>query len=109
MFHDPGCVTRQFDAIHLKEEPLKCNWCEVGLLHRMAFQRHASDMHRACHESTKPLTRYPFTSNLEWNRICRIQREYRRKKFHTNPAREENEHEQRKMKQLTASVSKNTL
>jgi hypothetical protein len=46
MFHDPGCVTRHFDAIHLKEEPLKCNWCEVGLLHRMAFQRHASDVHR---------------------------------------------------------------
>ncbi|KAF4768996.1 hypothetical protein HAV15_008846 [Penicillium sp. str.  len=46
MFHDPGCVTRHFDAIHLKEKPLKCNWCEVGLLHRMAFQRHASDVHR---------------------------------------------------------------
>ncbi|CAG7954326.1 unnamed protein product [Penicillium salamii] len=37
MFHDPGYVTRHFDAIHLKEELLKCNWCEVGLLHRMAF------------------------------------------------------------------------
>ncbi|KAJ5455026.1 hypothetical protein N7530_002366 [Penicillium desertorum] len=85
MFHNPGCVTRHFDAIHLKEEPLKCNWCEVGLLHRMAFQRHASDVHRTGHESTKPLTRYPFTSNLEWNRICRIQREYRPEKFHTNP------------------------
>ncbi|CRL26877.1 Zinc finger, C2H2-type [Penicillium camemberti] len=46
MFHDPGCVTRHFDAIHLEEEPLKCNWCEVGLLHRMALQRHASDVHR---------------------------------------------------------------
>ncbi|KAJ5202924.1 hypothetical protein N7449_005003 [Penicillium cf. viridicatum] len=46
MFHDPGCVTRHFDAIHLKEEPLKCKWCEVGLLHRMAFQRHSSDVHR---------------------------------------------------------------
>ncbi|KAJ5346768.1 uncharacterized protein N7506_000021 [Penicillium brevicompactum] len=46
MFHDSGCVTRHFDAIHLKEEPFKCNWCEVGLLHRMAFQRHASDVHR---------------------------------------------------------------
>ncbi|KAJ5680041.1 hypothetical protein N7536_011180 [Penicillium majusculum] len=44
MFHDPGCVTRHFDAIHLKEEPLKCNWCEVALLHRMAFQRHAFDV-----------------------------------------------------------------
>ncbi|KUM56330.1 hypothetical protein ACN42_g10885 [Penicillium freii] len=29
---------------------------------------------------------------LEWNRICRIQREYGPEKFHTNPAREENEH-----------------
>ncbi|KAJ5508102.1 hypothetical protein N7527_010245 [Penicillium freii] len=57
IYHDPGCVTRHFDAIHLKEEPLKCNWCE-----------------------------------LEWNRICRIQREYGPEKFHTNPAREENEH-----------------
>ncbi|KAJ5179439.1 hypothetical protein N7492_002649, partial [Penicillium capsulatum] len=46
MFHDPGCVTRHFDAIHLKEKPLKCNWCEVTLLHRMAFQRHAFDEHR---------------------------------------------------------------
>lgn len=46
MFHDPGCVTRHFDAIHLKEEPLKCNWCEIALLHRMAFQRHAFDVHR---------------------------------------------------------------
>ncbi|CAG8198775.1 unnamed protein product [Penicillium nalgiovense] len=46
MFHDPGCVTRHFDAIHLKEEPLNCNWCEVGLLHQMAFQRHAFDVHR---------------------------------------------------------------
>ena len=46
MFHDLGCVTRHFDAIHLKEEPLKCNWCEVALLHRMAFQRHAFDVHR---------------------------------------------------------------
>ncbi|KAJ6163862.1 hypothetical protein N7497_003841, partial [Penicillium chrysogenum] len=95
MYHDPGCVTRHFGAIHLKEEPLKCNWCEVGLLHRMTFQRHASDVHRAGHESSKPLTRYPFTSNLEWNRIYRIQREYRPEKFHTNPAREENEQEQR--------------
>lgn len=46
MFHDPGCVTRHFDAIHLKEEPFKCNWCEVALLHQMAFQRHAFDVHR---------------------------------------------------------------
>ncbi|KAJ5962649.1 hypothetical protein N7501_007590 [Penicillium viridicatum] len=46
MFHDPGCVTRHFDAIHLKEEPLKCNWCEVALLHQMAFQRHTFDVHR---------------------------------------------------------------
>ncbi|KAJ5801087.1 uncharacterized protein N7518_003155 [Penicillium psychrosexuale] len=29
MFHDPGCVTRHFAAIHLKEEPLKWNWCET--------------------------------------------------------------------------------
>ncbi|KAL4984463.1 hypothetical protein BDW68DRAFT_193609 [Aspergillus falconensis] len=46
MFHDAGCVTRHFDAIHLKEEPLKCNWCEVTLLHRMEFQCHAFDEHR---------------------------------------------------------------
>ncbi len=46
MFHDPGCVTRHFDARHLEEEPLKCNWCEVALLHKMAFQRHAKDAHR---------------------------------------------------------------
>ncbi|KAH2144417.1 hypothetical protein KXV68_005553 [Aspergillus fumigatus] len=46
MFHDAGCVTRHFDAKHLKEEPLKCNWCEVTLLHKMAFQRHAFDVHR---------------------------------------------------------------
>ncbi|KAJ6093617.1 hypothetical protein N7486_008906 [Penicillium sp. IBT 16267x] len=46
MFHDPGCVTRHFNAIHLKEEPLKCNSYEVTLLHRMAFQRHAFDVHR---------------------------------------------------------------
>ncbi|OOQ91679.1 C2H2 finger domain protein [Penicillium brasilianum] len=46
MYHDAGCVTRHFDAIHLKEKPLKCNWCEVALLHQMAFQRHAFDVHR---------------------------------------------------------------
>ncbi|KAJ5701031.1 C2H2 finger domain protein [Penicillium malachiteum] len=46
IFHDPGCVTRHFDAIHLIEEPLKCNWCEVALLHQMEFQRHAFDVHR---------------------------------------------------------------
>ncbi|KAJ5186099.1 hypothetical protein N7491_006030, partial [Penicillium cf. griseofulvum] len=74
MFHDPGCITRYFDTIYLKE-PLTCNWCEVGLLHRMA---------------------YPFISNLEWNRIYRIKQEYRPQKFHTNPAREKNEQEQRK-------------
>ncbi|ODM16317.1 hypothetical protein SI65_08317 [Aspergillus cristatus] len=45
MFHDAGCVTRHFDAIHLKEKPLKCNWCELVLLHQMAFQRHAFDVH----------------------------------------------------------------
>ncbi|KAB8227561.1 DUF3435 domain-containing protein [Aspergillus alliaceus] len=45
-FHDTGCVTRHFDAIHLNEEPLKCEWCEVVLLHKMAFQRHAHDVHR---------------------------------------------------------------
>lgn len=38
MFYDAGCVTRHFDAIHLNEEPLKCNWREVTLLHKMAFQ-----------------------------------------------------------------------
>ena len=46
IYHNAGCVTRHFDAIHLKEEPLKCNWCEVALLHQMAFQRHAFDVHR---------------------------------------------------------------
>ena len=45
MFHDAGCVTRHFDAIHLKEQSLTCKWCEVSLLHRMAFQRHAIDVH----------------------------------------------------------------
>ena len=45
-FHDPCCVTCHFDAIRLKGERPKCNWCEIGLLHRMAFQRHASDVHR---------------------------------------------------------------
>jgi hypothetical protein len=30
----------------LKEEPLRCNRCEVTLLHKMAFQRHAIDEHR---------------------------------------------------------------
>ncbi|KAJ5458817.1 hypothetical protein N7530_010761, partial [Penicillium desertorum] len=29
MFHDPGCITRHFDAIYLKEEPLKYSWCET--------------------------------------------------------------------------------
>ncbi|KAL2817948.1 hypothetical protein BDW59DRAFT_152275 [Aspergillus cavernicola] len=57
MFHDAGCVTRHFDAIHLNKEPLKCNWCEVTLLHKMAFQRHAIDEHRVrsrwrCPDST---------------------------------------------------------
>ncbi|KAF7586733.1 hypothetical protein BBP40_008393 [Aspergillus hancockii] len=46
IFHNAGCVTRHIDAIHLKEEPLKCNWCEATLLHKMAFQRHAIDEHR---------------------------------------------------------------
>ncbi|KAJ5249289.1 hypothetical protein N7468_000740 [Penicillium chermesinum] len=46
MFHDAGCVTRHFDAIHLDEMPLRCNWCEITLLHRMGFQRHAIDVHR---------------------------------------------------------------
>ncbi|KAJ5199438.1 hypothetical protein N7472_004642, partial [Penicillium cf. griseofulvum] len=26
IFHDPGYITRHFDTIYLKEEPLKCNW-----------------------------------------------------------------------------------
>lgn len=46
MFHDAGCVTRHFDAMHLDEMPLKCNWCEVTLLHQMGFQRHAIEVHR---------------------------------------------------------------
>ncbi|KAJ5718241.1 hypothetical protein N7488_003887 [Penicillium malachiteum] len=46
MFHDAGSVTRHFDAIHLDEMPLKCNWCEVTLLHQMGFQRHANEVHR---------------------------------------------------------------
>ena len=45
MFHDAGCVTRHFDTTHLNEEPLECNWCEVALLYKMAFQRHAFDAH----------------------------------------------------------------
>ncbi|KAJ5117911.1 uncharacterized protein N7443_001745 [Penicillium atrosanguineum] len=45
MFHDAGCVTRHFDTTHLDEKPLECNWCEVALLHKMAFQRHAIDAH----------------------------------------------------------------
>jgi hypothetical protein len=44
-YHDAGCVTRHFDAIHLKEKSLKCNWCEVALLHQIAFQRHTFDVH----------------------------------------------------------------
>lgn len=46
VFYDAGCVTRHFHARHLNEDPLKCNYCEVSMLHRMAFQRHASDIHR---------------------------------------------------------------
>lgn len=46
MFYDTGCVTRHFDACHLHEDSLKCNYCEVFLLHKMEFQRHASDIHR---------------------------------------------------------------
>ncbi|KAE8379024.1 hypothetical protein BDV26DRAFT_303912 [Aspergillus bertholletiae] len=46
MFHDAGCVTRYFDTHHLHEDPLKYNYCEVLLVHKMAFQRHASDIHR---------------------------------------------------------------
>lgn len=45
-FHDSGCVTRHFDSIHLNKGSLKCEWCEVVLLHRMAFQRHAHYVHR---------------------------------------------------------------
>jgi len=45
MLDDAGCVTRHFDAIHLKEKPLKCNWCELVLLHQIAFQHHAFDVH----------------------------------------------------------------
>lgn len=51
MFYDTGCVTRHFDAHHLYEDPLKCNYCEVFLVHKMAFQRHASDIHRVESES----------------------------------------------------------
>ncbi|KAB8259318.1 hypothetical protein BDV32DRAFT_150645 [Aspergillus pseudonomiae] len=46
MFYDAGCVTRHFDAHHLHEDPLKCNYCDVFLVHKMAFQCHASDIHR---------------------------------------------------------------
>lgn len=45
-FYDSGCVSRHFDAIHLNQEPLRCEWCEVVLLHKMAFQRHAQEVHR---------------------------------------------------------------
>lgn len=46
MFYDAGCVTRHFDAHHLHEDPLKCNYCEVFLVHKVAFQRPAPDIHR---------------------------------------------------------------
>ena len=46
MFSDAGCLTRHFDARHLQEEPLGCNWCEVSFLHTMELQRHAIDLHR---------------------------------------------------------------
>ncbi|KAK6810763.1 hypothetical protein RU639_013526 [Aspergillus parasiticus] len=46
IFYDAGCVTRHFDAHHLREDPLKCNYCEVFLVHKMAFQCHASGIHR---------------------------------------------------------------
>jgi hypothetical protein len=54
MYHDAGCVTRHFDVIHLKEMPLKCNWCGVVLLHKMAFQRHAFDVHHVPSRSGCP-------------------------------------------------------
>ncbi|OGM39396.1 hypothetical protein ABOM_012132 [Aspergillus bombycis] len=58
-FYDGGCVTRHFDAIHLDKGSFKCEWCEVVLLHRMAFQRHAQDVHRVrsrwrCPEPANP-------------------------------------------------------
>lgn len=48
MFHDAGCVKRHFDVIHLKEQPLKFNWWEVFLLHKMELQRYAIDVHDGC-------------------------------------------------------------
>lgn len=53
MFHDHGCLTRHFDARHLKQAPIKCNWCEVSLLHTMHLQRHAKDVHRV-HSRSRP-------------------------------------------------------
>lgn len=46
MFYDARCVTQHFDALHLHKDSLKCNYCEVLLLHTMGFQRYASNVHR---------------------------------------------------------------
>jgi len=46
MFYDAGCMKRHFDACHQHEDSLKCNYCEVFLLHKMEFQQHASDIYR---------------------------------------------------------------
>ena len=40
MFYDTGCMTEHFDARHLHEDSLKCNYCEVFLLHKMEFGMH---------------------------------------------------------------------
>lgn len=38
-------VLRAILTLFISKKPLKCNWCEVALLHQMAFQRHAFDVH----------------------------------------------------------------
>lgn len=54
MFYDAGCVTRHFDAHHSHGDPLKRDYCEVSLVHKVAFQRHASDIHRVENRCREP-------------------------------------------------------
>ena len=44
MFYDAGCVTQHFDACHLHDDS-QVQLLQVFLLHKMEFQRHASDIH----------------------------------------------------------------
>ena len=50
MFYDAGYVTRYFGAIHLKEQSPQLQ-LEASLLHKMAFRRHAFDVHHVCSQS----------------------------------------------------------